>query len=263
MSNVKRLSVVILLLGIALVVGANAQEAKPEEKEPALLLKSGMEDIPISELVQLFAEYSKQPVMYDPRTVTGTISILAPSEGHEPNIEETLLTALARYRLTLVKTGDYCEIVPMVEASTMCDSVTVDELKTLPAHRFARIVVQLAYTDANAARGALQNLLTRQGGSVSPVTGISNALILCDTAENLRRMLRTIAEIDVAPDRVSKVITLKHASADEVLGAIQGAAGKSVAMGLVESTNQIVLTAKSDEVERLAAVIAALDIERK
>lgn len=263
MSNIKRLSVVILLLGIALVVGANAQEAKPAEKEPVLLLKSGMEDIPVSELVQLYAEYSKQPVMYDPRTVSGTVNIVAPREGHSPDIEETLLTALSRYRLTLVKTGDYCRIIPMVEASTMCDSVTLEELKTLPAHRFARIVVQLTYTDANAARGALQNLLTRQGGSVSPVTGISNALILCDTAENLRRMLRTIAEIDIAPDRVSRVITLNHATAVEIIGAIQGSTSKGVAMGLVESTNQIVLTAKAAEVERLAAVIAALDIERK
>jgi type II secretory pathway component GspD/PulD (secretin) len=271
MSNVKRLSVGILMIAVLLAVGAQGQPAQPKpaqpkEDEPVLKLSSNMEEVPIAELVQLYAEYTKQPVMYDPKMLHGTVNFAAPKDGVSPDIEETLLTALSKFRLTLVKAGDYCEIVPTTEACTMCDTVAAADLVDLAPHRFARVVVHLQHTDPNVARGALQNLCTRSGGMVNPIishpnSGRVNALILCDTAENLRQMLKAIAEIDTAPGKASLVVSLKNAKIADIFAAVASSAGKEVEIGVVEESGQLVLTGRATDIDRVAGVIAALDVK--
>jgi type II secretory pathway component GspD/PulD (secretin) len=266
MSIMKRLSVGILMLVVLLAAGAQGQPAQPKEEEPALKLGNNMEDIPVAELVQLYAEYTKQAVIYDPKMLSGTVNFAAPKDGVSPDIEETLLTALSKFRLTLVKAGEYCEIVQTVEACTLCETVAASDLPDLAPHRFARVVVHLQHTDPNMMRSALQNLCTRGGGMVNPImsqpgSGRVNALILCDTAENLRQMLKAIDEIDSAAGKASRVVSLKNAKIADIFAAVASSAGKEVEIGVVEESGQLVLTGRASDIDRVAGVIAALDVK--
>ncbi|MCZ7608133.1 MAG: hypothetical protein M5U25_19220 [Planctomycetota bacterium] len=75
----------ILLLVVAFALGAaslNAQQPpQPEGEQPVLLLRGVMEDIPLSEMIQLTAEYQKIKFLYDPKKLAGTVTIVAPREG--------------------------------------------------------------------------------------------------------------------------------------------------------------------------------------
>ena len=203
----------ILLLLVCLAFGAcalNAQPAPPagDENEPVLTLHGVMEDIPLSEMIQLTAEYQKIKFLYDPRKLQGAVTIVAPREGVEvpqTAMFSVLQTFLKQFRLILAPFGEdteqsvkFYEIIPAAEAITQSkDVILLDNLNewTDTTADFVTLVVNLKYAEANAVRGALQNLTTRQGGVVNPINNWdatihlvmnadTNSLIYPDLAAN-------------------------------------------------------------------------------
>jgi type II secretory pathway component GspD/PulD (secretin) len=272
MSNMKRLVVVILVLGLVMVVGTAAQEAaKPEAdkqdaKAATQILRGQLEQVTLDELILLYATESGRTVAYDAKKLAGNFTFRSPLRGDSTTAENMLRAALAEYRLALVPRGDFDAIIPAAEAITECDTVAIADLETLPPLAFARIVYHLKNGDANAVRGALQNLTTRQGGVINPVmsppgSGGTNAVILCDYVENLRELLKVLDELDNTVARISKVLTLKNTKVGEIQGAVLSASGNEVSVGFHGNERMIVLTGKRDDVDRVASVVSALDVK--
>ncbi|MCA8915700.1 MAG: type II secretion system secretin GspD [Planctomycetes bacterium] len=206
----------ILLLLISLALGASAINAQPAPApaagdEPVLLLRGVMEDIPLSEMIQLTAEYQKIKFLYDPKKLSGNVTIVAPREGvpvPPTAMFSVLQTFLKQFRLILAPFGEdsqqsvkFYEIIPAAEAITQSNNVVLlDNLAewTDTTADFVTLVVNLKYAEANAVRGALQNLTTRQGGVVNPIAGI-NSLIIADYSYNIRRLAQIIQLMDQPP----------------------------------------------------------------
>jgi type II secretory pathway component GspD/PulD (secretin) len=198
MSNVKRLLVAICVVAVCAFAGAGAQEDGSDQGSirtsadgSELEMKGMVADTSLSELVRLYSEDSGRAVMYDPRRVTGSISVVAPARGTTVAPRDLLQSALAEFRLVLVSDGVFDKIIPAAEAVTMCDSVTVEELENRSPVEYVRVLIVLKTADANAVRGAVQNLTTRQGGVVNPIPG-RNALIIADTVKNVRSIVELI-----------------------------------------------------------------------
>lgn len=224
----------ILLLVVAFALGAaslNAQPAPaPEGEQPVLLLRGVMEDIPLSEMIQLTAEYQKIKFLYDPKKLAGTVTIVAPREGvpvPPTAMFSVLQTFLKQYRLILAPFGEdtkesvkFYEIIPAAEAITQSNNVVLlDNLAewTDTTADFVTLVVNLKYAEANAVRGALQNLTTRQGGVVNPIAGI-NSLIIADYSYNIRRLAQIIQLMDQPPRSPRlEVINIDNIDAEELV----------------------------------------------
>ncbi|MCA8910113.1 MAG: hypothetical protein KDB82_00290, partial [Planctomycetes bacterium] len=228
----------ILLLLVCLAFGAcalNAQPAPPagDENEPVLTLHGVMEDIPLSEMIQLTAEYQKIKFLYDPRKLQGAVTIVAPREGVEvpqTAMFSVLQTFLKQFRLILAPFGEdteqsvkFYEIIPAAEAITQSkDVILLDNLNewTDTTADFVTLVVNLKYAEANAVRGALQNLTTRQGGVVNPIQGI-NSLIIADYSYNIRRLAQIIQLMDQPPRSPRlEVININNIDAEELVTSV-------------------------------------------
>jgi type II secretory pathway component GspD/PulD (secretin) len=264
MSNMSRLVAACLVLALLCVDGSSAQDEKVPGDAKTLRMKT--EEVTLAELIVFYTTESGRTIVYDPKKIAGTLSFRSPLRGADTTAENMLRAALAEYRLTLVPRGEFDAIIPAAEAITECNTVAISDLEKLPPLAYARIVYHLKNSDANAVRGALQNLTTRQGGVVNPVvsqpgSGGTNAIIVCDYVENLRELLKVLDDIDNTVARVSKVLTLKHTKSGDIESAVVSAAGKEVAVGVHANERMFVLTGKRDDVDRVASVIEQLDVK--
>lgn len=226
----------LLPLMLVLLTGAAALHAQdePEGSEDELTFRGIYEDIPLTEMIQYTAEYQGIKFLYDrARVGTHTVTIVAPSEGFtvpRTAMFSVLQTFLKQHRLILAPFGEdsedsvrFYEIIAATEAITQSPEVVfMKDLEdwTDTTADFVTLVVNLEYADANAVRGALQNLTSRQGGVVNPIPGI-NSLIIADYSYNIRRLAQIISLMDQPPRSPRlEVINVDNIDAEELANSV-------------------------------------------
>ncbi|MBE7492705.1 MAG: type II secretion system secretin GspD [Planctomycetes bacterium] len=217
-----------VLAVLLLAFGASALHA--QDTQEGLVMNGNLADIPLEEMIRATAEYQKIKFLYDPKKVTGTVTIVAPREGFRvppTAMFSVLQTFLKQYKLVLSPFGEdtrqsvrFFEIIPAVEAITQSEQVI--ELSNLDnwtdtTADFVTLVVNLKFAEANSVRGALQNLVSRGGGQVNPIPGI-NSLIIADYSYNIRRLAQIIRLMDQPPRSPRlEVINVNHIDAEELV----------------------------------------------
>ena len=264
---------VVLTIGLSL---SGAQEDPSDdsglsvrEDGKGLELKGAVDQLTLNEAIQLYVEESGKTVLYDPKRLSGNVRIIAPSSGTEMTSEALAQSALKQFRLLMASDGNVMEIIPAAEGITQCPTVTREELENLPPGQFAKMVIQLRASEANAVRGALQNLTTRQGGVVNPIAG-ANALIIADYVYNLKDLIVMIDRMEAGTEVVSRVFTLKNVVYSDIHGALAACldsnqarrpgAPAPTAIGATSNGKYLVVTGVVWEVERIEEVIQQLDV---
>lgn len=270
MSKAYRLALACLIICVFGLVAGDAQRARPDPKLPPpdadgyFPIKGTVEDIPFSELIAAHVETSGKLLVYDPKRIQGSVTVTAPKEGRVEKPENLLRIALVQWRLVMITTGDFEQIIPLAEAITAAQSVTREELSTVPDFAYVSLTYHLKNADPNTVRVSLQSMTTRPGvGSVLMVgerepTGV-NALIICDFAYNLRNLVTTLDQLDSEIAKESTVIKLQHVKVEEIASALESAAGSGMSVGFDAANNRVVLTGTELHIKRMAALVAALD----
>jgi type II secretory pathway component GspD/PulD (secretin) len=96
-----------------------------------------------------------------------------------------------------------------------------------------------------------------------PARGAAGSIIVCDYACNVMELAKVIEQLDSGTSVRSRVVKLKHRKLDDVYDVIHSAAGKQVRVGFDNATQAVVLSGSAEDVDRVAEVIAALDVEQK
>lgn len=289
----RNLTMLAAALFTVMALQASTLSAQQPEQPQALVLRGVTENIPLSEMIQYTAEYQKIKFLYDPRKITGDVTIVAPSEGVEippTAMFSVLQTFLKQFRLILSPFGEdtrqsvrFYEIIPAAEAITQSEKVllldNLDDWKDTTAD-FVTLVVNLKYAEANAVRGALQNLTTRQGGVVNPITGI-NSLIIADYSYNIRRLAEIIKLMDQPPRSPRlEVINVNWIDAEELVTSLNNLLNQRqqllqqiprrpgspddetlVRVEVAPYVNAIMVTGYDAGIELVRDLVAKLDIE--
>ncbi len=168
--------------------------------KPAWTLR-GQIEIPLAELVDAWVRATGNSVPISPRSLAITASYQAPPSGITLTgdaITNFVSDILAQFRYALVgfSTGR-AQIVQAVEAGTYARVVDRAELASVPASEWVTVCLMLRHADANGVRGALQNLVSRAGGSVNPVQG-ANGLLVSERAERVRELAKLADTLDSA-----------------------------------------------------------------
>jgi general secretion pathway protein D len=134
-------------------------------------------------------------------------------------------------------------------------------------------IVRLRSIDAASALDTVRPLISAQG-SVTANRG-GNSIVIVDFADNIRRVREVLRQIDT-DNASTRVIALKNAGAREIATALQAlagtgpggtgqgaAAGQSVSVIAVTSSNSVALRGDPSSVARLAAVAEDLDRRAK
>jgi general secretion pathway protein D len=208
-----------VLLGTSLAVAAltlaplhSAQAQSRAAKEPVVLNFVGAE---IEAVARTMATITGRNVVVDPR-VKGNIN-LATERAVSPAAALNQFAAVLRLQgFALVDTGGLYKIVPEADAKLQGSVVSAGAVSNLPAtNQIVTQIFRLNHESANNLVPVLRPLIGPNNTiNVNPGT---NSLVITDYADNLQRMGRIIAALDISGATDVEVIPLRYAVAADLV----------------------------------------------
>jgi general secretion pathway protein D len=239
--------------------------------EPVTLNFQGAE---IEAVARTFASITGMNVVVDPR-VKGTLNLVTDKPVSRGQALAQFVSALRLQGFTLVATDGLYKVVPEADAKLQSAGVAVSdgEESTLPSgNQIVTQIFKLNHESANNLVPVLRPLIS-PNNTINANSG-NNSLVITDYADNLRRLGRMIAAMDVANATDVEVLPLQHAIAADLaplvtrlLGQAAGAGGPTAAGGtdtsfkttvLAESrTNSLIIRAANPAQLALTRALAA------
>jgi general secretion pathway protein D len=157
---------------------------------------------------------------------------------------EALQAVLALNGVSLINIGDkFVKVVPSDQAGGMGADIDRSGSTNIPAlGSYVTHVVQLKYVKPSEMVPVIQPF-SRLANSILPIDG-NGILVLRDYAENVKRMLEMIEQVDVSvpAEYISEVIPIRYAKVDDIasaLNALGGGGGATVSIGTAPGNSQI------------------------
>jgi general secretion pathway protein D len=203
------------LLAAACMPAAFAQEAAPPPRrgEPITLNFTNAE---IESVARTMAVVTGRDVVVDPR-VKGTIN-LQTDRPISPNAAFNQFAAALRLQgFAIVQSEGLYKVVPEADAKLQSNAVTTSTSATasLSGNQIVTQVFRLNYESANNLLPVLRPLIA-PNNTINVNPG-NNSLVVTDYAENMRRLARIIAALDVPNASEVEVIPLKYSVATDLV----------------------------------------------
>ena len=262
-----RSSILVLAL---LCTSAFAQN--PKSGDPITLNFNNAE---IEAVARTIALISGMNVVVDPR-VKGTITLVTEKPVSRSVAMAQFLSGLRLQGFTMVESAGLLKVVPEADAKLQSGAVETSDSAPKGAGG-GQIVTQIFKLNFESA----SNLVAVLRPLISPNNTINanpgnNSLVITDYADNLRRIARIIAVMDVSNATQVEVIDLKHAIAvdlaplvlkliDSSASASGAAAGtadtsfKTTVIAEPRSNTLVVRAANTARVELVKSLVAKLD----
>jgi len=224
----------------------------------------------IEGVTRAMAAILRQQFIVDPR-VKGTMTLYS-EEPLTPN--EAYLNFLAALRglgFTVVEVGGLFKVVPEADAKLQAGTVSIDGV----SRRGDQVITQifrLSHENANNLVPVLRPLIT-PNNTINANPG-NNTLVITDYADNLQRIGKIIAAMDVPSSGDVEVIPLRYAVASDIAPLVQrltdsptspgapgGAAAATASSIYVDSRSNslIVRSANASKLASVRQLIAKLD----
>jgi general secretion pathway protein D len=215
----------------------------------------------IEAVVKAVAEMTGRNFVLDPR-VKGVINIVSARPVPVSLVYPTLLSALRLQGYAAVESDGVTKIVPEADAKQHGSPVTLGPV-TAGGDRLVTEVYALKNESAVQLVNVLRPLITPNNSIAAVPTG--NALVITDYADNLKRIERIIASLDVPPAGEPIVVPLRNASALDLVqilnrlladsGGVPGAApDPQQRVSVVADPRSNSVLVRSDNPSRLARV---------
>jgi general secretion pathway protein D len=170
----------------------------------------------IEAVVKAVAEMTGRNFVLDPK-VKGTINIVSARPVPVSLVYPTLLSALRLQGFTAVESDGLVKIVPEADAKQHASPVSVGAVGA-GGDRLVTEVVVLRSESAVQLVNVLRPLITPNNSIAAVPSG--NALVITDYADNLKRIDRIIASLDIPPAGEPIVVPLRYASALDLVGVL-------------------------------------------
>ncbi|KWT97351.1 General secretion pathway protein D [Variovorax sp. WDL1] len=203
------------LLAAACMPAAFAQESAPPPRrgEPITLNFTNAE---IESVARTMAVVTGRDVVVDPR-VKGTINLQTDRPISPAAAFNQFAAALRLQGFAVVQSEGLYKVVPEADAKLQSNAVTTSTSATasLSGNQIVTQVFRLNYEAANNLLPVLRPLIA-PNNTINVNPG-NNSLVITDYAENMRRLARIIAALDVPNASDVEVIPLKHSVATDLV----------------------------------------------
>ena len=204
------LSTLALCAMLAVTPVAMAQTTRPGAPITLNFVNADIESV-----ARALASLTKRSLVVDPR-VKGTINLSTDKPVAPDAAWNQFLAVLRLQGFAMIETQGLYKILPEAEAKLQGGMVAVVPAGTAPNN--AQVMTQifkLTHENANNLVSVLRPLISPN--NTINVTPGSNALVITDYADNLQRLGRIIASLDVANATDVEVIPLQHAVANDMV----------------------------------------------
>ncbi|HUA38886.1 MAG TPA: secretin N-terminal domain-containing protein [Candidatus Sulfopaludibacter sp.] len=212
------------------VAPATATSAAAQEMVPAGDIN--FQGVDVDQVLDVYARYVGRTLLRaglpQAKIVLYTETPLTKDE-----VVQALQGVLALNGIALINIGDkFVKAVPVAQASQEGAAFNTNDAAQLPdVGQYVTHIVQLKYIKPSELAPVLQQFAKIPNG-VFPIDS-NGILILRDYAENIKRMLEFISQVDVImPEEfISEVIPIKYAMVDDIANALNSLGGSSSAIG--------------------------------
>lgn len=208
-----------LALTCALVLslpGLPPAAAQNRPSEPVTLNFVGAE---IEAVARTMATITGRSVVVDPR-VRGTINLSTDRPVAPAAALNQFAAALRLQGFALVDTGGLYKIVPEADAKLQGNVVSAGAVSALPSsNTVVTQIFRLNHENANNLVPVLRPLIP-PNNTINVNPG-NNSLVITDYAENLQRIGRIVAALDIPGASDIEIIPLQHAVAADIVPLIQ------------------------------------------
>ena len=234
----------LLVLGMALVpLGVLAQTAAGSAAPVTL----NFNNAEIDAVARTFASITGRNVVVDPR-VKGTLTLVTDRPVSRAAAMGQFVAALRLQGYTLVEADGLYKVVPEADAKLQSSRVSMqdgDEGRLPGGNQIATQIFKLNFESANNLVPVLRPLIS-PNNTINANPG-NNSLVITDYADNLRRMGRIIAAMDVANATDVEVIPLRHAIASDLAPLVLrllGSSGSAAPAGQADTAFKTTLIAE-------------------
>ncbi len=183
----------------------------PRKGEPITLNFVNAE---IEAVARTMATITGRNVVVDPR-VKGVMTLTTERAVAPAVAYNQFLATLRLQGFTVVEAGGLDKVIPEADAKLQSATVTVGTAATSPVgNQIITQIFRLNYESANNLVAILRPLIS-PNNTINVNPG-NNSLVITDYADNLRRLGRIIAAMDVANATDVEIIPLKHAIAADL-----------------------------------------------
>ena len=179
----------------------------------------------IDAVVKAASEITGRNFVLDPK-IKGTINIVSARPVPRELVYPTLLSALRLQGIVAVEGNGVTKLILEADGKQQGSEVLRGPVGG-SGDRLVTQVVTLRYESALQLVNVLRPLIT-PNHSIAAYPG-TNALIITDYADNLRRIDKIIASLDVPPSGEAMVVTLKNASAIDLVPLLNKLVGAETA----------------------------------
>lgn len=223
----------------------------------------------IDAVIKAVGEMTGRNFVLDPR-VKGVVNIVSATPVPRALIYPTLLSALRLQGLAAIEGAGVTKIVPEAEAKQQGMPVVTGPVG-IGGDRLVTAVYILKYESATQLVNVLRPLITPNNAIAAVPT--ANALVITDYAENLKRIDRIVASLDVAPAGEPIVVPLHNASALDIVpmlsrlladnppgaGAVPDAQQRLTLVADARSNSVLIRGENAARLARVRALIGELD----
>ncbi len=225
-------------------VNLGAQTSSPGRAQEGVTLN--FSNAEIEAVARTMATITGANVVVDPR-VKGTLTLVTDKPVSRRVAMNQFQAALRLQGFTMVESGGLYKVVPEADAKLQSGAVTVSDEPAGGAlgNQITTQIFKLNFESANNLVAVLRPLISPNNTiNVNPGT---NSLIITDYADNLRRMARIIAAVDVSNATDVQILPLKYAIATDlaplVLRLVESS-GAGVAPGQADTSFKTILMAE-------------------
>ena len=205
-------------LGVLAVAPAALAQTAPatarERREPVTLNFVNAEIEGVSRAIGAILD---RQILVDPR-VRGQITLYSEQPLTPREAYLNYLAALRGLGFTVVESGGLLKVVPEADAKLQTGTVSIGDV----SRRGDQVITQifrLQHENANNLVAVLRPLISPNNTiNASPT---NNTLVITDYADNLQRIAKMIAALDVAGSTDIEVIPLRHAIASDMVVMVQ------------------------------------------
>jgi general secretion pathway protein D len=208
-----------LLLAPPVPISAqNGPAAKPPAKPADQGVTLNLQNTDIDAAARAMAAVLGKPVIVDPR-VKGQVTLVTDGPVSKDKALAQFGASLRAQGFAMVEASGLIKVVPEADAKLQGGAVTVGSANVAPrGEQIVTQVIKLNYENAANLVPILRPLIA-PNNTINANLG-NNSLIITDYAENLRRIARIVAALDVPNATDLEVIPLQHSVASDIAGTI-------------------------------------------
>jgi len=243
------LKLLSLIVSLLLASGALADEPQ---------WQLAMNDAELRDVVREMSSILGTTVVLDPR-VQGRITVLSEQALDREGVRRLFYSVLDAHNFTVIDEGDRILIAPVADARTRASSA---DSASAQGGQFVTEVVALGSSVAADIAGLVRPLVS-VNGYVGP-SASANALVITDSAANVRRIAKIVRQLDLGQKNAHDVIQLRHGLANELARMMEQSLGRQGAESgsqvIADSrNNRLVIIGTQDVRKRLADLARSLD----